>query len=171
MSIKHLNELSRRMPNKSTSHTLANIPIPPPKCDRPSVQRIPPHGRALHRPFRKDGQTPAQDARKVEFGMGEDVCGFVREVFKVCMDPNFLEDDDGVRRGGDAVGDGIKPGCPVFGNVFQTPTVSAEGGGKANQQFRERTEITESWSGDAMSTRAEEAEQMSKDALVFDVAP
>jgi hypothetical protein len=72
------------------------------------------------------------------------------------MDPDFLEDNDGVRRGGEAVGNGIKPGCAVFGNVFQAPTVRAEGRGNANQQFRERIEITESWSGDAMPTTAEQ---------------
>jgi hypothetical protein len=126
MSIKHLDELSRGMPNKSTRNTLANIPIPPQKCCGPSIQRIPPHGRTLQRPFRKYGQTPAQDPRKVEFGIREDMCGLVHKVFKVCMDPDFLEDNDRVRRGGDAVGDGIKPGCAVFGNVFQAPMVREE---------------------------------------------
>ena len=40
------------------------------------------------------------------------------KVFKVCMHPDFLQDDDGVRGRGDAVGDGVKAGGPVFGNVF-----------------------------------------------------
>jgi hypothetical protein len=121
MSIKYLNQLSRLMSNQRACNPLPNIPISPPKRNRPPIQRVTEHGRALNRPFTQDGQSAPQDPREVEFGVRKDVRCFGREVVEVRVHPDFLEGDDGVGGLNYAVGDSVQSGDTLFRDIFQAP--------------------------------------------------
>jgi hypothetical protein len=94
MGIEDFDQLSRSMPNQSTCHALSNIPIASPKRSGPTIQWISPHGRTFNWPFTQNRQTTAQYTREIEFGVGEDMRGFIGEIFKVRVYPYLLEGDN-----------------------------------------------------------------------------
>jgi len=120
--------LSSRKPDRSACNTFTYEPVAAEKSCWAAVERIPHHRAFDDGKGGQDGETAAEDAGVVKFGVGEDVFGEAADSEVVFLGPAFLETDDmGSWNGGrDAVADFEEALVAEGGEVFEAPAVEGE---------------------------------------------
>jgi len=117
-----------RKPDRSACHTFAYEPVTSEESCWAAIERIAHHGAFDDGEGGQDGETAAEDARVVEFGVGEDIFGEAADSEVVFLGPAFLEADDvGSWNGyGDAVADFEEALVAECGQVFEAPAVESK---------------------------------------------